>query len=73
MMTITDLFTKLGGPAVVGQMIGVATVHAALMRRRGSIPANYWERLVKKSGKVTLEQLASIAAQSKRNRREEAA
>lgn len=72
MMTITDLFAELGGPAVVGKMIGVSTVHASLMRRRGSIPANYWEKLTK-SGKVTLEQLASIAAQPKQGRQIEAA
>lgn len=46
METIADLFFTFGGPARVGQAIGVSTEHAAAMKRRGSIPVDYWPSLI---------------------------
>jgi len=46
METIDDIFDLLGGPAVIGRLIGKSTEHAATMRRRGSIPVDYWPRLI---------------------------
>ncbi|RAI42800.1 hypothetical protein [Rhodoplanes roseus] len=46
MGTLDSLFISLGGPAEVGRIIGKSTEHAASMRRRGSIPVEYWPALV---------------------------
>lgn len=45
-MTLESLFNKFGGPSGVGRVIGKSTEHAAAMRRRGSIPVEYWPNLV---------------------------
>lgn len=42
METVDDIYELLGGPAAVGRLIGKSTEHAATMRRRGSIPVEYW-------------------------------
>jgi hypothetical protein len=44
--SVDKLFDTLGGPAKVGSIIGKSTEHAASMRRRGSIPVDYWPPLV---------------------------
>lgn len=46
MKTVHDLFARLGGPAKVGRIMGVTTEHATAMRRRLSIPPEYWPALV---------------------------
>lgn len=46
MSTVSDIFERLGGPAKVGGAIGKSTEHAAIMRRRGSIPVRYWSALM---------------------------
>jgi hypothetical protein len=40
------LFSELGGPAGVGRMLGIATEHAAAMKRRGSIPIEHWPVMI---------------------------
>lgn len=67
MQTFGDLFDKFDGPARVGQAIGVSTIHAANMKRRGSIPPRYWPRLVQAAtergiSEVTADKLAELAA-----------
>lgn len=46
MDTLDDLFERFGGAAKVGQAIGVSTEHAASMKRRKSIPVDYWPKLI---------------------------
>lgn len=46
MVTLDDVFEEFGGPAEVGRAIGKSTEHAASMRRRGSIPVEYWPALL---------------------------
>jgi hypothetical protein len=52
MTSVDRIFDDLGGPASVGRMIGKSTEHAATMKRRGSIPIRYWERLVVEAAKA---------------------
>jgi hypothetical protein len=68
MNTFDDLFEKCGGPAQVGRMIGVPTEHATAMKRRGSIPAAYWPKLISSAAEggiegISYEALARLAAQ----------
>ncbi len=64
MNTLSDLFNDFGGPAKVGQAIGVSTEHAAAMKRRHSIPIRYWLTLVdfahSRGIDLSLEQLARL-------------
>lgn len=46
MQTVAALFDEFGGPAKVGQAIGVSTEHASAMKRRESIPVDYWPDLI---------------------------
>lgn len=48
--TVDDLFSTLGGPAAVARLIGVSTEHATAMRRRRSIPVDYWPALLESEG-----------------------
>lgn len=45
MQTVDAIFDALGGPAEIGRIIGKSTEHASSMKRRGSIPVDYWPRL----------------------------
>jgi hypothetical protein len=44
--SVDDIFDAFGGPSAVGRVIGKSTEHAASMRRRGSIPVDYWPALI---------------------------
>jgi hypothetical protein len=46
MQTIDAIFSNLGGPASVGRIIGKSTEHAASIRRRGSVPVEYWPKII---------------------------
>lgn len=46
MLTVDDIFKEFGGPAEMGRVIGKTTEHAASMRRRGSIPVDYWPKII---------------------------
>jgi hypothetical protein len=46
MQTIEDVFIAFGGPAKIGQAVGISTEHAAAMKRRNSIPVAYWPALI---------------------------
>lgn len=64
MNTLNDLFDDFGGPAKIGQAIGVSTEHAAAMKRRHSIPSRYWLALVNSARErgleLSIEQLALL-------------
>lgn len=46
MDTVNDVFREFGGPTALGRAIGVNPSTASEMRRRRSIPVDYWPRLV---------------------------
>ncbi len=63
MTCIESFFQAFAGPANFGRAIGVSTEHAAQMRRRRSIPADYWPRLIEAARErgidgITFESLA---------------
>jgi hypothetical protein len=46
MDNVSDIFSALGGPSAVARILGVRPSTASEMKRRGSIPAEYWRDLV---------------------------
>jgi hypothetical protein len=46
MTSVADIFSALGGPTAVARILGVRPSTASEMKRRGSIPAEYWRDLV---------------------------
>ncbi|MGV6875892.1 carph-isopro domain-containing protein [Pseudochelatococcus sp. B33] len=67
MKTFADIIDLFGGPARIARAIGVTTEHASIMKRRGSIPATYWQRVVSAAEQegvngITLDVLAAAAA-----------
>lgn len=67
MDNLEALFTAFGGPSKVGQAVGVSTEHAAAMKRRNSIPVDYWPSLIAAAQErciagVTYESLALLHA-----------
>lgn len=70
MKTIEDVFEAFGGPAKVGQAIGVSTEHASAMKRRRSIPDIYRPALVAKARErriagITYESLTLLHAEQR--------
>lgn len=47
MTNVSDIFSALGGPTAVARILGVRPSTASEMKRRGSIPAEYWRDLVR--------------------------
>lgn len=45
-MTVDDIFEKFGTNATLGKAIERDAVRASEMRKRGSIPIQYWMKLV---------------------------
>lgn len=71
MRTLDGLFVSFNGPAKVGQALGISTEHAAAMKRRKSIPVDYWPQLIAAARAesirgVTYESLALMHAKPKR-------
>ena len=67
MQTLDAIFIAFGGPASVGRAIGVSTEHAASMKRRGSIPVDYWPALIRAANEreihdITYESLTLLHA-----------
>lgn len=64
MQTVDDIFAELGGPAEVGRIIGKSTEHAASMKRRRSIPVDYWPPIIEaareKDKPITYETLVAV-------------
>lgn len=46
MKSFDDIISAFGGPAKFGRAIGITGERAAEMRRRGSIPPDYWPRVL---------------------------
>lgn len=46
MITVEKIFNDFGGPTKLGRAIGVAPSTASEMKRRASIPVDYWPKLV---------------------------
>jgi len=46
MDTVNDVFREFGGPTALGRAIGVNPSTASEMRRRASIPVDYWPKLI---------------------------
>lgn len=70
METIADIFDALKGPAAVGRALSVGASTASEMKRRASIPAEYWAQLVEHAQSVgrhdiTYETLALVHAKAK--------
>jgi hypothetical protein len=47
MNSVIDIFDALGGPSQVARLLHVRQSTASEMKRRGSIPAEYWAELVR--------------------------
>jgi hypothetical protein len=67
MQSVPDIFAAFGGPAAMARALQTRASTASEMKRRGSIPAEYWVRLVdaaKEAGidGVTYEALARAHA-----------
>lgn len=76
MKTVSDIFEALGGNAAVGRALGVNPSTASEMKRRESIPVEYWPLLVeaakmKDRQDINFESLALIMAEAGLRRREE--
>lgn len=46
-LSISDIFSALGGNAEVARAIGVGPSTASEMKRRGRIPVEYWRALIR--------------------------
>lgn len=44
--SVPELFDRLGGPAAVARLIGKPASTASEMKRRGSIPVEYWPTII---------------------------
>ena len=74
MKTISDIFNVFGGPAAVARVLNVGQSTASEMKRRESIPVEYWPDLVdeaKRLGRddITMESIAFIMAEAGLRRR----
>jgi hypothetical protein len=73
-MDTDAIIEAFGGPKQFGDAIGISRTHAGAMKTRGSIPPEYWERIVEAAGArgikdVTLAALARNAARNAERRR----
>lgn len=70
MQSVDQIFEKFGGPTALGRLIGVKPSAASEMRRRASIPVDYWPRLVASAKKQRIDlnyaKLVSIHAHKSR-------
>jgi hypothetical protein len=70
MENVSDLFDAFGGQAAVARVLNVGASTASEMKRRQSIPAEYWPELVSEASRrgisgVTFEWLAVIYARGR--------
>jgi hypothetical protein len=70
MNTLADIFAAFGGPAAVARILDVGPSTASEMKRRRSIPPEYWLRLVREAERrglpdITTDALATIHARNK--------
>lgn len=64
-MTFGEVITALGGNAALGRTLGIGASAVSEMRRRDSIPAEYWRAIVdaaaaKGRADITLEALSGM-------------
>ena len=70
--TVDDVFTELGGPTALARLLNLKGASTASeMRRRGSIPVEYWQRLVAVAAKaghpeLSYDQLVSMHSSKER-------
>lgn len=74
MKTVSDIFDLFGGNAAVARVLNVIPSTASEMKRRESVPVEYWPALVdeaKRIGRsdVTLEAIAIVMAEAGARRR----
>lgn len=74
MNTINDIFDVFGGNAAVARILSVGPSTASEMKRRESIPVEYWPALVdeaKRMGRddLSLERIAIVMAEAGARRR----
>lgn len=50
METVEKLFETFGGPTALARALDVGTSTASEMKRRKSIPVEYWPRIVSEAG-----------------------
>jgi hypothetical protein len=70
MDTVSDIFDALDGPAALGRALGVNPSTASEMKRRGTIPGEYWALLVEHAraigrDDISYEAVARIHAKAK--------
>jgi hypothetical protein len=70
METIAELFDAMGGPSAVARVLDVRPSTASEMKRRRSIPPEYWLALVAEAARngvkgVTTDALARIHARER--------
>lgn len=70
MDTVEAVFKKFGGPAAFSRAIGIKPSAASEMKRRASIPVEYWQKLVaaaKERGvhELTYEKLVKLHSKQK--------
>lgn len=78
MRTVSDIFDAFGGNAAIGRVLGVNPSTASEMKRRESIPVEYWPMLVEaakqnEKPEINFESLAIIMAEAGTRRRNERA
>jgi hypothetical protein len=66
-MSVSDIFSALGGNSRVARLLGVGSSTTSEMKRRGRIPAEYWSDIVDAAQRlgrsdITLEALAKLHA-----------
>lgn len=74
MKSVTELFAALGGPSSVARLLGVQPSTASEMKRRGSIPAEYWRELILTAKRLRIEgvdadTLAMVHARARADRK----
>lgn len=74
MKTVSDIFDVFGGNAAVARILKTMPSTASEMKRRESIPVEYWPTLVAEAERlgrteVTLESMALVMAEAAQRRR----
>lgn len=67
MNTAADIIDKFGGPTAFAEVIGTTQQNVSNMKARGTIPATFFQTIVRAAGErgldgVTLDLLADLAA-----------
>lgn len=57
--TVDDVFTAFGGPAVVMRILDLKRSTATEIKRRGSIPVEYWPGLIEAAPRYGISGLTS--------------